>query len=137
MSRYGPGLRSDVLFIPHHGSQSSSSYAFTWFTRPATAVATVGYRNRFGHPAKVVTDRYQERGSAVVTTAEAGALHFDELGGYRPFRWFYTRYWQHYPCKLAGGARASWVLFSPFHPGLFSQACESPRPVAVEPGFMW
>ncbi len=137
VSRYGPGLRSDVLFIPHHGSRSSSSYAFTWFTRPATAVATVGYRNRFGHPAKVVTDRYQERGSAVVTTAEAGALHFDALGGYRPFRWFYTRYWQHYPCKLAGGARASWVLFSPFHPGLFSQACESPWPVAVEPRFMW
>ncbi len=135
--RYGPGLHSEVLFIPHHGSVSSSSYGFTWFARPRTAVATVGFRNRFGHPAPTVRDRYQELGGTVVTTAEAGALHFDEKGAYRPFRWFYTRYWQHYPCNLAGGSRAGWLLFSVRYLGLSPQACQSPWPIAVEAGFMW
>ncbi len=137
VAQYGPQLRSDVLLIPHHGSRSSSSYDFAWFTRPSTAVATVGYRNRFAHPAVDVQERYSELGSAVVTTAEAGALHIDANGRYKPFRWFYTRYWQHYPCSLAGDVQRSWLLAAWQQLRLSRPGCQSVPPSAVDAAFMW
>ncbi len=137
VAQYGPQLRSDVILIPHHGSRSSSSYDFAWFTRPAAAVATVGYRNRFAHPAAAVHQRYSELGSAVVTTAEAGALHFDASGRYKPYRWFYTRYWQHYPCSLAGDVQRSWLLAGWQQLRLSQPGCQSVPPSAVGAAFMW
>jgi competence protein ComEC len=137
VARHGPGLKTDVLLIPHHGSRSSSSYDFSWFTRPAIAVASVGYRNHFGHPAAAVQERYQSRGAVVLSTAETGALHFNEIEDYRAYRWFYTRYWQHYPCSLAGKTKRSWLLggSGSWSPGL--PACETSPAGAVDAAFLW
>lgn len=73
MVRQG-GLRSDVLLVPHHGSRTSSSAAFLAAVAPRLAVASVGHRNRFGHPHPAVLARYRERGIAVHRTDLAGAL---------------------------------------------------------------
>jgi competence protein ComEC len=70
---HGDALRSDVLIAPHHGSKTSSSAAFLDAVRPQTAVFQAGYRNRFGHPAPEVVQRYRERGIGVVVSPACGA----------------------------------------------------------------
>lgn len=66
-------LRSDVLIAPHHGSKTSSTAAFLDAVQPRVAVFQAGYRNRFGHPAPEVLQRYRERGIALAVTPECGA----------------------------------------------------------------
>jgi competence protein ComEC len=53
-------LQSDLLLVPHHGSKTSSSAEFLAAVHPQTAVVQAGYRNRYGHPAPLVVQRYQE-----------------------------------------------------------------------------
>jgi len=77
----GAALRSDVLVVPHHGSRTSSSAAFLDAVHPRIAVVQAGYRNRFGHPAPDVVERYRERGIAVVATAACGAWQWRADGG--------------------------------------------------------
>ena len=66
-------LRSDVLVVPHHGSKTSSSAPFLDAVRPGIAVVQAGYRNRFGHPAVEVLERYRERGTRIVASPACGA----------------------------------------------------------------
>lgn len=67
-------LRSDVLVVPHHGSKTSSTPAFVDAVAPRVAVFQAGYRNRFGHPAPEVLQRYRERGIAIESTPTCGAF---------------------------------------------------------------
>lgn len=66
-------LGADVLLVPHHGSKTSSTDVFIDAVRPRIAVFQAGYRNRFGHPAPVVVERYRSRDMAIVSSAECGA----------------------------------------------------------------
>lgn len=66
-------LRADVLWVPHHGSGTSSTAAFLAAVRPRLAVAQAGYRNRFGHPAPQVLLRYQQQGIPVLRSDRCGA----------------------------------------------------------------
>ncbi|MDB5892410.1 MAG: internalization-related competence protein ComEC/Rec2 [Polaromonas sp.] len=68
-----PKLRADFLLVPHHGSKTSSSAAFLDAVQPRHALAQSGYRNRFGHPAPSVMDRYRERSVQVVSSPSCGA----------------------------------------------------------------
>jgi len=70
----GAPLRADVLVVPHHGSKTSSSGAFLDAVQPRIALVQAGYRNRFGHPAGTVLERYQARGVRVVETPRCGAI---------------------------------------------------------------
>jgi competence protein ComEC len=67
-------LRSDVLVVPHHGSRTSSTGAFIDAVKPRIAVFQAGYRNRFGHPAPDVMERYLARGVQTRVTPECGAF---------------------------------------------------------------
>jgi competence protein ComEC len=67
-------LRSDILLVPHHGSRTSSSAEFLQAVRPHTAVVPVGYRNRFGHPAPEVLERYDAARARVLRTDRDGAV---------------------------------------------------------------
>jgi competence protein ComEC len=69
-----PQLRSTLLMLPHHGSQTSSTPEFLDAVAPRQAFAQAGYRNRFGHPAPAVLARLQARGVRVWTSADCGAL---------------------------------------------------------------
>ena len=74
IERAGRALRSDVLVVPHHGSNTSSTDAFLAQVHPDLAIFTVGYRNRFGHPAEAVLARYAQLGIATYRTDTDGAL---------------------------------------------------------------
>lgn len=85
VGRYGNALASDVLVVPHHGSDTSSTVAFVEVVRPRFAVIPAGYRNRFGFPKRVVVARYRNVDSAVVSTGDTGAIRID-VGDDPPLR---------------------------------------------------
>ena len=63
----------DVLLVPHHGSKTSSSLPFVQALAPQIALVQAGYRNRFGHPAPEVVERYRLQGAVLVDSARCGA----------------------------------------------------------------
>jgi competence protein ComEC len=92
-------LAADVLLVPHHGSKTSSSPRLLDAVRPRIALVQAGYRNRFGHPAREVVDRYAERGIRLADSAHCGAAGWssrtpDRL---RCERDEARRYWHHVP----------------------------------------
>ncbi len=99
----GAPLKADVLLVPHHGSKTSSSAAFLDAVAPRLGLVQAGYRNRFGHPASAVVQRYQERNIAVFDSPHCGAFTWQS---WRPwqreiveneacFRKQALRYWHH------------------------------------------
>lgn len=93
-----PGLKSDVLLVPHHGSRTSSTPAFLDAVAPRVALVQAAYRSRFGHPAPDVVARYEERRIEVVRTDRCGAWSWrsDQLQG-RCERAERPRYWMTVP----------------------------------------
>lgn len=69
-----------VLKVPHHGSITSSSEAFVRALKPDVAVVSVGRGNSFGHPSRVVLDRYAAIGAAIYRTDQDGAVTVDSDG---------------------------------------------------------
>lgn len=100
----GAPLQADVLLVPHHGSKTSSTDAFLAQVAPRFALAQVGYRNRFGHPAPSVLARYEALGTAVLDSPGCGAMGWRSA---QPTtvtcqRALSRRYW-HHRAGLAGG----------------------------------
>jgi competence protein ComEC len=93
----GANLSADVLLVPHHGSKTSSSAAFLDAVQPAVALAQVGFRNRFGHPAPAVMQRYEARGIQVAESPRCGAAHWQSGAPQlvRCERDAAQRYWHH------------------------------------------
>ena len=93
----GAPLASDVLVAPHHGSKTSSSAAFLDAVHPRIAVFQAGYRNRFGHPAAEVLERYRERDIQVVASPACGAWQWLADGAVDGSceRDVARRYWHH------------------------------------------
>ena len=97
----GAPLRADLLLVPHHGSKTSSSASFLAAVRPRIAIVQSGYRNRFGHPAAPVMDRYRLQGVAVVQSPSCGAAWWRSA---QPVdvqcqRLSAVRYWHHRPTE--------------------------------------
>jgi competence protein ComEC len=90
-------LRADVLLVPHHGSKTSSSDAFLDAVQPSLALVQSGYRNRFGHPAPVVLERYRVRGVLVLDSPHCGAVQWQSALAPRFTcqREMARRYWHH------------------------------------------
>ena len=78
----GLELRSTVLQVPHHGSDSSSTDAFLQSVDPAFAIVQVGNRNPFGHPSQQVMSRLSETvpEQQVMVTREAGTVTLESDG---------------------------------------------------------
>ncbi len=95
--RQGTGLKADFLLVPHHGSKTSSTPAFIDAVRPDIALVQAGYRNRFGHPAEVVAQRYRQRGIRLAETAGCGAARWSsaEPHALSCHRAEARRYWHH------------------------------------------
>ena len=90
-------LKSTVLLVPHHGSKTSSSAKFLDAVQPQFAIVQAGYRNRFGHPAASVMERYSERHFKVIDTARCGAMTWSSATSNetRCQRETAKRYWHH------------------------------------------
>jgi len=67
-------LSSDVLIVPHHGSNTSSSLELLKSVDPQLAVVSAGYKNRFKHPTRKIQSRYKERHIKMLNTAYEGAI---------------------------------------------------------------
>lgn len=67
-------LQADVLIVPHHGSNTSSSAIWLDGVKPRLAIVSAGYKNRFGHPTQAILKRYQQRNIALFNTADSGQL---------------------------------------------------------------
>ena len=72
--RHGEKLRSCVVKVPHHGSNSSSSEEFIRQARPAVAVISCGLGNIYGHPSPQVLQRYGQFGVHVFRTDRDGGV---------------------------------------------------------------
>lgn len=77
LAREGGTLASEWVIAPHHGSRTSSTAAFIAVTAPRWVIFTVGYRNRFRHPAPDVWARWAGSGAGLLRTDLAGAVSFD------------------------------------------------------------
>ena len=96
LAAQGVPLQSDWLLVPHHGSRTSSSDAFLDAVHPALAVAQAGYRNRFGHPAPDVVQRYADRSIEVIRSDRCGAWWWHADGTMTCEREVAARYWHHF-----------------------------------------
>ena len=90
-------IKADLLLVPHHGSKSSSSDAFLDAVLPHEAWVQAGYRNRYGHPAPEVLQRYQGRGIAVHDSPHCGAMVWRSDAAERVYcaRTEQMHYWSH------------------------------------------
>ncbi|MFQ6611547.1 MAG: DNA internalization-related competence protein ComEC/Rec2 [Fidelibacterota bacterium] len=71
---YGDLLRADLLKVAHHGSLTSTTRPFLKLINPELAVVSVGYRNKFHHPAPVILKRIMNSGAKIHRTDQQGAL---------------------------------------------------------------
>jgi competence protein ComEC len=69
-------LPVDVLKVNHHGSRTSSSTEFVGAAAAQWALASVGARNHYGHPAPVVARRFSVAGARWLRTDVHGYVEF-------------------------------------------------------------
>ncbi|SEB17880.1 DNA internalization-related competence protein ComEC/Rec2 [Variovorax sp. YR216] len=90
-------LAADVLLVPHHGSKTSSSPWLLEAVLPRLAIVQAGWRNRFGHPAPEVVERYADYGIRLIDTPHCGAATWSSTLPGEMFcqRNTARRYWHH------------------------------------------
>ena len=64
----------DLLFAPHHGSNTSSTARFVKTLSPRITVAMAGFGNRYGHPHPAVARRYRQAGADLWIIGRDGAM---------------------------------------------------------------
>jgi competence protein ComEC len=89
--------RATTVAVPHHGSRTSSTAPFVAASRPALALVSAGYRNRWGLPRHDVVERWRSAGARLLTTADSGAIEITFAAGQPPlareYRRAQRRYW--------------------------------------------
>ena len=72
--RSGRDISADVLVLPHHGAAGSFLAALYRAVRPRLVLASCGFGNRYGYPARRVRGWFAERDIPVLDTARWGRL---------------------------------------------------------------
>ncbi|MFC1751554.1 ComEC/Rec2 family competence protein [Patescibacteria group bacterium] len=73
-------LKSDVLKVGHHGSDTSTSEIFLGFVGPEYAVISVGENNKYGHPKPEILERLERFGATILRTDELGTIKIKSDG---------------------------------------------------------
>jgi competence protein ComEC len=89
-----------VTTMAHHGSRHASTTPWLAAVRPTLAIASAGWRNRFGHPHPHAVDRHAQIGTPVYVTSRSGAIRIDFPADAAPhvtreWRRPVRRYWRH------------------------------------------
>lgn len=92
-------LAAQVLMVPHHGSNTSSTSGFIEAVAPRFALVPAGYLNRYRFPKAAVIERYRQAGVTLLDTGRHGAIFArysakDELPVVTTWRSQRARYWQ-------------------------------------------
>ncbi|OAN18802.1 hypothetical protein A3K86_04940 [Photobacterium jeanii] len=74
MARLFPMLNPDILFVPHHGSATSSTATWLADMTPQYALVSVARYNPWGLPVKSVEQRYHDKRIPWLSTAEIGQV---------------------------------------------------------------
>ena len=74
MVNSGYELKSTLLKVGHHGSESSSSYLFLREVQPKYAIISVGEGNTYGHPHKEAMDRLEAADAQIYRTDYLGHI---------------------------------------------------------------
>ncbi|MBW2331283.1 MAG: DNA internalization-related competence protein ComEC/Rec2 [Deltaproteobacteria bacterium] len=67
-------LKSNVLLVPHHGGQNSSTHEFLKCVAPDIGAISSGWKNIFGFPHQKTLKRYQAQGCQIFRTDRHGAI---------------------------------------------------------------
>lgn len=98
----GADLNADILFVPHHGSRTSSMPMLLQAVSPEYALVSSGCGNRFGFPKKDIMDRYRELGSVMLSTATEGMVELyiapDGVVSHDSWRHLERRVWYGWKC---------------------------------------
>lgn len=71
-----PQLKTDVLKLGHHGSNTSSSNEFLKFLHPELSVISAGRNNRYHHPSKETLEKLNSNGLKYVNTQNQGMISY-------------------------------------------------------------
>lgn len=72
--KYGEGIKSQVLKVPHHGSDTSDYAPFIRTVAPEVAVIQVGRNNSFKHPSDKTLLEYGAAGSRIYRSDRHGNI---------------------------------------------------------------
>ncbi len=78
---YGDALKSTVLKLGHHGSNTSSALPFLGYVSPEYAVVSAGCDNSYGHPHTDVINNLHMLDVTVLDTCTHGDIVFVSDGG--------------------------------------------------------
>jgi len=73
---YGEKLRSDILKLGHHGSDTSSHPEFLNVVKPEIAIISAGKNNSFGHPHRTVLDLLDKFKIKYLETSKENTITF-------------------------------------------------------------
>jgi competence protein ComEC len=77
VSVYGDDLKSNILKLGHHGSDTSTSPEFLQKVKPEVAIVSAGRNNKFGHPHQSVIDLLSKFNVNVRQTNLEGNIYFE------------------------------------------------------------
>jgi competence protein ComEC len=74
---YGDDLKSNILKLGHHGSDTSTSPEFLQKVQPQVAIVSAGLNNKFGHPHRSVLDLLSKFNIQTRQTNIEGNIYFE------------------------------------------------------------
>jgi competence protein ComEC len=72
--KYGESIKSQVLKVPHHGSDTSDYFRFLQMVSPEVGVIMVGANNAFKHPSPRTLTNYGRIGTKLYRTDRQGNI---------------------------------------------------------------
>ena len=84
-------LQSEILLLPHHGSNGSLHEEFYQQVGPEVVIASAGRGNKFGHPGKNVVNYWQDKHIPMYRTDIDGAITVKTNGKTYAIDTFFTR----------------------------------------------